>query len=368
MDDSGGLPCSKRVVARMVERCQAAAARLEFETFLFGVSTPAGARALPKDDLLAWKSEIKRGAGLVLGDAWEPRRADFERPQVILIYDSDQDRVRVEVRSVYLYGRYRKLARGIPQTRTQWSCPVCKGHRPLRDGCEPCQGTGRRFPVSVEDLIGGPCARAFMARKGLKGAKLHGMGREDIDVLCLGEGRPFVLEVRHPKKRSWDLEELAREIMENGEGRVELSGGLHLVGDEVVARIKSWEAAKVYRARCEVLDDAPDLDPEEVRSLPDRLTGVQLEQRTPHRVAHRRSDLVRQRRVLDLIVEDAQPRTFVLQVRAEAGTYIKELISSDEGRTTPSVSGLLGIPCVCAELDVLEICCDDEHVLTDVEL
>jgi tRNA pseudouridine synthase 10 len=34
---------------------------------------------------------------------------------------------------------------------------------------------------------------------------------------------------------------------------------------------------------------------------------------------------------------------------------VKELITGDEGRTTPSVAALLGTPCRCVELDVLDV-------------
>jgi tRNA U54 and U55 pseudouridine synthase Pus10 len=54
--------------------------------------------------------------------------------------------VEVKLRSVYVYGRYTKLERGIPQTR--WPCRSCKGR-----GCDRCGGTGRQFPTSVEELI-----------------------------------------------------------------------------------------------------------------------------------------------------------------------------------------------------------------------
>jgi len=42
-------------------------------------------------------------------------------------------------------------------------------------------------------------------------------------------------------------------------------------------------------------------------------------------------------------------------VAAEAGTYIKELISSDEGRTEPSISGILDLEAECTVLDVIDI-------------
>ena len=48
-------------------------------------------------------------------------------------------------------------------------------------------------------------------------------------------------------------------------------------------------------------------------------------------------------------------KQFEITVRCEAGLYVKELISGDNGRTVPSISSLLGQACVCKELDVMEI-------------
>ena len=41
----------------------------------------------------------------------------------------------------------------------------------------------------------------------------------------------------------------------------------------------------------------------------------------------------------------------------QAGTYIKEFVHGDDGRTAPNVAALLGChePAQCLELDVLEI-------------
>ncbi len=44
-----------------------------------------------------------------------------------------------------------------------------------------------------------------------------------------------------------------------------------------------------------------------------------------------------------------------LAVTAEAGTYIKELVHGDDGRTQPSIAGELGVKVQIQELDVLEI-------------
>jgi len=48
-------------------------------------------------------------------------------------------------------------------------------------------------------------------------------------------------------------------------------------------------------------------------------------------------------------------QTMEMTVRTDAGLYVKELISGDDGRTCPSVAEVLGVPAECAELDVLAI-------------
>ena len=128
-------------------------------------------------------------------------------------------RVDIDIRPVFLYGRYRKLSREIPQTR--WPCRACRGRD---EGCESCQGTGLQYPDSVQDLIGEPIRQALNAED----TSFHGMGREDIDVRCLGSGRPFVLEIKNPLVREHDLEELVSLVNANGSerSRSTLSNGL----------------------------------------------------------------------------------------------------------------------------------------------
>ena len=74
------------------------------------------------------------------------------------------------------------------------------------------------------------------------------MGREDIDVRCLGRGRPFVLEVKEPKKRSFNAEKLAEIINEAAQGSVEVSSIRPSTRSEVV-RIKDTPAEKSYTIR-----------------------------------------------------------------------------------------------------------------------
>lgn len=48
-----------------------------------------------------------------------------------------------------------------------------------------------------------------------------------------------------------------------------------------------------------------------------------------------------------------------ITVHGDGGLYIKELISGDEQRTQPSLSGRLGVRALVTDLDVLEVCCGD---------
>ena len=80
-------------------------------------------------------------------------------------------------------------------------------------------------------------------------------------------------------------------------------------------------------------------DAEEIEQII-QLQGAMLAQRTPERVAHRRADLVRRRKVLETseaIVEtmDEGHTEVEFTLRCESGTYVKETVHGDGGRTQP---------------------------------
>lgn len=243
---------------------------------------------------------------------------------------------------VLFEGRYRKLVRDLPQT--VFFCPECKGR-----GCERCEGFGKLTRDSVQELI----ARVAMPRFKARRNKFHGAGREDLDVRMLGDGRPFVFEMLKAKRPDTDLAEIEAEINRRWEGRIEVRG-LKLCSRKRVAEIKERQSAKEYRTR--VRFDAPQ-DPERVAAA---LRGLEqqgeipLVQGTPARVAHRRAALDRERWIR-LMRWEQDGDDWLLDLRSEHGTYIKEAVSGDEGRTRPSLSELLGAPCACVELDVLAI-------------
>jgi tRNA pseudouridine synthase 10 len=335
--------------AKIVEAVQ----DLEFATFLVGTRVPP---LVAESEEMVWsdlglrdpeplKAEMNREVGKAVS-ALTGKVADLKRPDIVVILDLAEGTVEVQVNPIYFVGRYLKYERGIPQTH--WDCRNCRGA-----GCEKCDFTGKQYADSVEELIGRPVIEAFDAEN----AVLHGAGREDIDARMLGSGRPFVMEVESPRKRSVDLAALEEEINRNADGRV----AVHLTGwadRKTVQSLKSDKAHKKYRILVET--DAS-VTPAEFGAALDQLKGVTIRQRTPLRVSHRRADKVRERQVLDIRCTGQEDDRYWVDVVGEAGLYIKELVSGDSGRTQPSLAQILGRTARVVSLDVVLVKTANEY-------
>jgi len=185
-------------------------------------------------------------------------------------------------------------------------------------------------------------------------------GREDIDVLMLGKGRPAVFELKKPRSRKV-TDEILQKMMDevnNSTKDVQISD-LKVVDDDYFARIKNEVADKDKSYRC-VVWTSQDFTQEKLDSLlsKDEFT---LQQWTPIRVLHRRPNLCRSRYVRNLQAYRLQANWFVVYLTTQAGAYIKEFIHSDRGRTTPSFGSLLGCDARITQLDVVEV----HHSLDD---
>ncbi|MFB6143875.1 MAG: tRNA pseudouridine(54/55) synthase Pus10 [Candidatus Nanohaloarchaea archaeon] len=329
---------------RWVEMVEDSFDRYELSTFLIGIRPPA--EVIEKEEELweehgiEWTEPIKTELSRLIGKRIEEDmdiKVDFERADINAVVDmrEGKERVELQVNSLLIYGQYNKYSREIPQT--EWHCRNCRG-----SGCEECDWTGKQYQESVQEIIQEPFMRETKAIE----AKFHGGGREDVDARCLGK-REFVLELVEPLNRDLDLEELREEVNESE--KVEIFN-VRLAEKDEIAEIKQKHADKTYRAEIELGED---VDEEELEVL-EELVGT-VEQFTPNRVQHRRAEKTREREVYSVEYEKLEAMKIELEVEAEAGTYIKEMISGDEGNTEPSVSGLLGTSAECVELDVIDI-------------
>ena len=334
-------------VPAWADRVAEAVSGIEFSTFLVGCRVPP---LIAENEEMVWsdlslpepepfKSEVNREVGKAVSSR-TGKAVDFRNPDVVVILDLANSVVEVQVNSVFFYGRYQKFERGIPQTH--WDCRACRGK-----GCEKCNFTGAQYLDSVEELIGRPVIELFDAEN----AVLHGAGREDIDARMIGTGRPFILEVVSPKRRTLDLAAVEAAVNRSADGRVSVAIQRWSERGEVET-LKSNKAHKKYRILVEVDGE---LSADEFAKALTALQGVTIHQRTPERVAHRRADKIRERRVLDIGYAGMQDGKFVVDVLGEAGLYIKELVSGDGGRTVPSLAGNLKRTARVTSLDVVQV-------------
>ena len=319
---------------------------IEFDTFLVGSRLDGDIQKRDDDlsekfnlEVETIKKEINRLIGLGIWQRYD-KEAEFERQDIVFNVDlRNNPRVKIQINPLYIEGKYNKYQRGIPQTK--WPCTKCKGK-----GCEDCNFTGKQYPESVEELIS---EHVLKLTKGYE-AKFHGAGREDIDVLMLGSGRPFVLEIKEPRIRKLDFKQLEEDINKINKDKTAYHN-LHPCQRSRKAEIKqsSPDAYKIYKAivKCDETFDENKLV---------ELTKLnEINQQTPLRVLRRRTDMVRVKHVLDLSYEIIDDTTFEMKIKTEGGLYIKELISGDEGRSKPNVSEILGVNAICQQLDVIEV-------------
>ncbi|MGQ0536827.1 MAG: tRNA pseudouridine(54/55) synthase Pus10 [Methanobacteriota archaeon] len=285
------------------------------------------------------QSELNREIGKRLEARWG-KKADVKKPDLTIVVDTQFNVTEAQVAPLYLYGRYEKFERGIPQTR--WPCRRCKGR-----GCVECGGSGKQYPTSVQEIVEAIPIEWARAERAL----FHGMGREDIDARCIGTGRPFVLELKLPHVRTLDLPALERAVNEHARPRVAVKGLRASSGPEV-SEIKESRSLKEYRATVRL---GGPVTREKLINTLQTLGGREVEQRTPDRVLARRADLVRVRRVHSISLEAQDAESCVLAILGDAGLYVKELVSGDDGRTRPSLAELLGVSAEVTALDVTSV-------------
>jgi tRNA pseudouridine synthase 10 len=320
----------------------------EFSSFLVGSELPAEIENR-EDEVkalfgLRWgediRNEVSREIGKRVAES-TGKRVEYKRPDIVVLVNPFSDSVNLKVSSVFIAGRYKKLVRGIPQAA--WICRACRGK-----GCPRCHGTGRMYQESVEGYIATPILEAV----GGSDEKIHAAGREDIDARALGTGRPFIMEVRDPKRRNIDLQKLQTIVNKYARGKVRVTG-LRTSSKEEVVRLKSvGQTEKTYQATIEFQREISDND---LRRLENSLTGLVVKQLTPKRVSHRRSNRVRERQIYEAKAKRLGPRRAELLLKCQGGLYVKELVSGDDGRTKLSVAEILNNPAKCTKLDVLAV-------------
>lgn len=318
----------------------------EFDTFLVGAKIPE--KIIEAEDSLRaeyeikWgetiKSEFTREIGKVISNRFS-KQVEYKRPNITVMISPYENKVALQVNPLFIKGRYRKLLAGISQSK--WLCSYCRG-----EGCQLCSGTGRRYTESVHEIIENFILKASQGTT----TEFHGGGREDVDAKVLGGGRPFVIEVKNPKKRFVNLREIERKI--NKSGKVEVLN-LKFAQKDDVRKVKTAEAAhKTYLLDVESEEEITN---EDLKKIEETFTDVTINQQTPRRVLRRRADKLRTKHIYNIKIKRTSSKSFELQINCQGGLYVKEVVNGDNGRTIPSIADTLQKKVKCIRLSVLNV-------------
>ncbi len=243
-------------------------------------------------------------------------------------------KINYEKESIYIKGNYNKYTREIGQTK--WEI----------NGIKVCVS-------SVEEEIKNILIPIFNCDNCIMSAG----GREDRDVRMLGKGRPFIFEIINPKKEFLNMDDLKTKINESS--KFIKVNNLVISNKNFIDNIKNAELNKMKLYTSLVFVEKK-ISNDDIIKL-NNIKNINVIQKTPLRVLHRRTLMNRDKKIYKLEAQKINDHFLILNILASAGTYIKEFVHSDLGRTNPSIKSLLNCYCDILQLDVKDLIFDNEE-------
>ena len=239
---------------------------------------------------------------------------------------------KIEIAPFYLYGNYIKLDREIGQT--QFS----------KDGV-------KLSLTSVDEELKKFLKNIFLNKE--EECVFSAGGREDRDVRMLGHGRAFIYTIYNAKKHySLDFNSINTELNKTLK-KVQVNG-LRLCDKKYFQVLKRAENEKIklYLAFIWTKEDIT----KEVCDKINKIKDLKINQITPLRVLHKRVLKTREKIIYELNIKEIYNKHFMtVEIKSSAGTYIKEFVNGDLGRTYPSMCDIIGNDCDIIQLDVEDI-------------
>ncbi len=311
---------------KMAEAAARRAKRFQFRTFTVGVSLPEGVQER-EDEMrsvlkLKGNETIKIQAARMVAarvSAVLRRRVDRQRPDLTLLVDFGASGVSVTTRPVFYYGRYTKPA-GVSQRRS--FCAQCRGA-----GCKKCRNTGFERKPSVEGALRDKLAGFSGSQK----MTFTWLGSEDRESRVYPPGRPFVAEVKSPRKRVFPRKFGAR----LREGLVSVTSGKALPSKPV--RLPAFRFLTEIRATA-----ASRVGPEGLAELKSRFRHAAVRFDRPYnrptvKTVYRAS-------------AKARGRTLLIEAELDGGLPVKRFVSGE--LVSPSVSEVLKTEVGCRSFDI----------------
>ena len=182
-----------QVVTHMIE----SSSSYQFSTFLIGsILKPS---VSDNEDIIRSKFKLKGSVNIKnqinheIGKKFARKtksKLDTTNPEITLKINFKDNSCKIHSRSLFMYGRYTKTKRNLPQKQTP--CKNCQGK-----GCFSCDFHGLENFNSVEGQI----AKFVIGKFNSKQVKINWIGGEDKASLISGNGRPFFVKISEPHIR-----------------------------------------------------------------------------------------------------------------------------------------------------------------------
>ncbi len=313
-------------VEKLVETVAAEAHDYEFKTFGIGLSMPEGVQE--REDQVRSSLKLKGGETiktelakmLAAGVEGElKKRQDKQDPDVMATVDVANAKVAIRSRPLFFYGRYTK-PRGIAQRKER--CDNCSGR-----GCGACRMTGFKKSASVEVGVG----RRLVAETGADTAKFSWVGSEDKDSRVAAPGRPFVAELKNPRRRKLPkafLIKVGKRVVKVSRGRLLPSRPVALPRFRFRTLIAAKSSGRVA--------------PAQLKELTRTFRNVEV-------VFDRPNERPVSRRVYRVVAR-ARGRNMTIDAELDGGLPVKRFVSGE--LVSPSVSEVLKTEVRCRTFDI----------------
>ena len=301
----------------------------DFRTFAVGVSLPEGVQEkedeLRSDLKLKGRETIKTQAARLVASFVSRstrKRLDKKNPDVTVLANFEVGEVSLSSKPLFYYGRYAKPA-GIAQRRS--FCEWCRG-----SGCEKCRGTGYQRKPSVEEVLG----KKLGGLCGSTRVVFTWLGSEDRESRVFPPGRPFVAEIKNPRKRRLPKKlgaRLRKGTLAVSAGKVLPSKPTRLPPFKFITDIRAQAATKV--------------DQEALRELKSAFKGASVTfQRPNNRPAMK---------TVYSASATARGRALLIRAELDGGLPVKRFVSGE--LVSPSVSEVLKTEVGCRSFDIRKV-------------
>ncbi len=300
----------------------------EFSSFLVGSILKRS--IIERDDKVRSKFHLRGTDGIKTGITRELGKKfarktntnlDYLLPDITFTMNFRTEQCQVKTRSLFLYGRYLKKNRGLPQK--QGSCQDCNGK-----GCMFCNNHG----IVLFDSVEGKICQFLYKKFETDQVKFTWIGGEDKTSLVMGNGRPFFVKILSPKKRNIKLSK------KSDLGEISLHG-LRIIDDIPSGSI-------TFRSKLKLLVATKNnISSNKLKKLK-QLSGMQITLTDTDRKQMKKT-------IHELKYEKKSLRSFTVDIDADGGLPIKHFV---EGiHVTPNISSILDIHCICKKFDINQI-------------